>query len=62
VTVRGVRIPVRARLVDGAERDRLWGLLVAEWPAYQTYVRRAGGRNIRVFRLEPTSTEADGVS
>jgi deazaflavin-dependent oxidoreductase (nitroreductase family) len=62
VTVRGARIPVRARAVEGAERDRLWGLLVAQWPAYQTYVRRAGGRNIRVFRLEPTSAGADGVS
>ncbi|MFC6017342.1 nitroreductase family deazaflavin-dependent oxidoreductase [Plantactinospora solaniradicis] len=54
VTVAGTRVPVRAHLVDGAERDRLWQLLVAEWPAYQTYVRRAGGRDIRIFRLAPT--------
>jgi deazaflavin-dependent oxidoreductase (nitroreductase family) len=53
VTVKGASIPVRARLVTGAERDRLWRLLVAEWPAYETYVRRAGGRAIRIFRLEP---------
>jgi len=52
VTVDGRRIPVRARQATGAERDRLWRLLVAEWPAYDTYVRRAGGRDIRVFRLE----------
>ncbi|MBE1487903.1 nitroreductase family deazaflavin-dependent oxidoreductase [Plantactinospora soyae] len=54
VTVAGNRIPVRAQLVEGAERDRLWQLLVAEWPAYQTYVSRAGGRDIRIFRLDPT--------
>jgi deazaflavin-dependent oxidoreductase (nitroreductase family) len=62
VTVRGTRVPVRARLVDGAERDRLWRLLVAEWPAYQTYVRRAGGRDIRIFRLEPTPADPGPVS
>jgi deazaflavin-dependent oxidoreductase (nitroreductase family) len=54
VTVGGRRVPVRARLVTGAERDRLWGMLVAEWPAYRTYRARAGARPIRVFRLEPT--------
>ncbi|MEO3743063.1 nitroreductase/quinone reductase family protein [Plantactinospora sp. B5E13] len=53
VTVRGREIPVHGRLAEGAERDRLWRLLVGEWPAYQTYVHRAGGRDLRVFRLEP---------
>ncbi|MFB9234363.1 nitroreductase/quinone reductase family protein [Plantactinospora siamensis] len=53
VTVGGRRIPVRGRRVTGAERDRLWAMLVAEWPAYQTYARRAAGRDIVVFRLEP---------
>ncbi|MEE6261048.1 nitroreductase family deazaflavin-dependent oxidoreductase [Plantactinospora sonchi] len=53
VTVGGREIPVQGRLAEGAERDRLWRLLVAEWPAYQTYVNRAGGRELRVFRLEP---------
>lgn len=52
VTVDGRAVPVRARLVTGAERDRLWSLLVAEWPAYETYRRRAGRREIMVFRLE----------
>lgn len=55
VCLGGVRIPVRARLTSGAERDRLWRLLVEQWPAYQTYVRRAGGRNIPIFRLEPVA-------
>ncbi|MEH1013827.1 nitroreductase family deazaflavin-dependent oxidoreductase [Micromonospora sp. CPCC 206060] len=54
VAVGGRRIRVRAELATGAERDRLWRLLVTEWPAYQTYVERAGGRDIRIFRLAPT--------
>jgi deazaflavin-dependent oxidoreductase (nitroreductase family) len=53
VRVKGARIPVRARLASGAERDRLWRLLVTEWPAYQTYVERAGGRDLPIFRLTP---------
>ncbi|MEV0152253.1 nitroreductase family deazaflavin-dependent oxidoreductase [Micromonospora sp. NPDC050686] len=54
VAVKGRRVPVRAELADGAERERLWRLLVTEWPAYRTYVERAGGREIRIFRLVPT--------
>ncbi|WP_422734078.1 nitroreductase family deazaflavin-dependent oxidoreductase [Micromonospora sp. WMMD558] len=54
VDVKGRRIPVRADVAEGAERERLWQLLVTEWPAYRTYVRRAGGREIRIFRLVPT--------
>lgn len=53
VDVKGRRIPVRGELATGAERDRLWQLLVTEWPAYRTYVERAGGRDIRIFRLVP---------
>ena len=53
VTLKGAEIPVRATLATGAERERLWRLLVAAWPAYETYVERAGGRDIRVFRLTP---------
>lgn len=51
-TVDGEPVAVRARLATGAERDRLWRLLVDRWPAYETYLRRAGGRDIMVFRLE----------
>ncbi|HEX6499472.1 MAG TPA: nitroreductase/quinone reductase family protein [Micromonosporaceae bacterium] len=54
VTVDGARIPVHARAVAGAERERLWSLLVATWPAYRTYAARAAGRDIHVFRLEPS--------
>jgi deazaflavin-dependent oxidoreductase (nitroreductase family) len=43
---------VSARLVEGAERDRLWPLLTRAWPGYRGYARRAG-REIRVFVLGP---------
>ncbi|BFU46627.1 nitroreductase/quinone reductase family protein [Krasilnikovia sp. MM14-A1004] len=55
VTVGGAEHAVRARRVDGAERDRLWALLVAEWPAFPVYAERAGDRPIEMFRLEPVS-------
>lgn len=54
VDVKGRRIAVRAEVATGAERERLWRLLVTEWPAYRTYVERAGGREIQIFRLVPT--------
>lgn len=53
VTLHGRTVPVRAGLATGAERDRLWRLGLDVWPAYQTYARRAAGRDIRVFRLAP---------
>jgi deazaflavin-dependent oxidoreductase (nitroreductase family) len=62
VEVDGERIPVLASLATGADRDRLWTLLAAVWPAYDTYDRRAG-RELRVFRLTPASaTSAQGDS
>jgi deazaflavin-dependent oxidoreductase (nitroreductase family) len=53
ITLHGHTIPVRAVLVQGAERDRLFALLVEMWPAYATYAERAGNREIKVFRLVP---------
>jgi deazaflavin-dependent oxidoreductase (nitroreductase family) len=53
VTAGGRTIPVVARLATGAERDRLFAILVAIWPAYRTYEIRSGGRDMRIFRLEP---------
>lgn len=52
VTVGGRTEHVVGRLADGAERDRLWLLLSASWPAYDAYADRAG-RDIRVFVLSP---------
>jgi deazaflavin-dependent oxidoreductase (nitroreductase family) len=51
VTIDGTAIAVRATLATGAERDRLWTLVRAMWPAYDTYAARAAGRDIRIFRL-----------
>lgn len=62
VIIKGAAHAVRARLVDGQERERLWRLLVAEWPAYPDYVARAGGRDIPIFRLEPRLREPSEVA
>lgn len=51
VTLGGQERPVTAALVTGEERSRLWNLLLAVWPAYATYLKRAGGRDLRIFRL-----------
>jgi deazaflavin-dependent oxidoreductase (nitroreductase family) len=45
--------PVRARLLSGTERERAWRAATQVWPAYDTYLQRAGGRPVPVFRLEP---------
>jgi deazaflavin-dependent oxidoreductase (nitroreductase family) len=52
VEVRGRSIPVRAELAKGAQRDRLWHLVVATWPAYESYAAGTD-RKIRLFRLVP---------
>lgn len=52
LTFRGEAIAVRAELVTGEGRDRLWRLITAAWPPYEDYERRAG-RVLRVFRLVP---------
>lgn len=51
--VDGEVTPVRCRLVTEEERGELWPRFVAMWPAYDTYVERAAGRDIRVFLCEP---------
>jgi deazaflavin-dependent oxidoreductase (nitroreductase family) len=53
VTFRGRRIPVRARLLDAEEKQAVWPRLISVWPNYDAYVVRSGGRDLRVFRLEP---------
>jgi deazaflavin-dependent oxidoreductase (nitroreductase family) len=53
VNVRGDVRDVRATLLEGAEREAAWSAMVAAWPAFQDYVERSGGRELRVFRLTP---------
>jgi deazaflavin-dependent oxidoreductase (nitroreductase family) len=52
IMLAGQEIPVRAELVEGPDRSRLWELMRSQWPAYAQYEERAG-RHIRVFRLIP---------
>lgn len=54
VTRGGQRFRVRAHRLAGAERDRAWRLALRHWPAYRTYAERAEGRELYVFRLQPT--------
>ncbi|MFV0257141.1 MAG: nitroreductase family deazaflavin-dependent oxidoreductase [Acidimicrobiales bacterium] len=51
--VRGRRQPMTARRLTGAERDEAWTRMAALWPVYDRYMASAGGRELRVFRLEP---------
>ena len=51
VTAHGRSWPVRARLLAGEERERMWAVLAEHWPPYNVYAARAG-REIRVFILE----------
>lgn len=53
VTLGDREFPVRATLITGAERDRLWHLLAEVWPGYAAYAKRAAAREIRIFRLAP---------
>jgi F420H(2)-dependent quinone reductase len=53
VTFDGERHPMRARIAEGEERERLWAMAVDNYSGYATYARRAGGRVIPVVALEP---------
>ncbi|MFD7504057.1 nitroreductase family deazaflavin-dependent oxidoreductase [Streptomyces sp. NPDC059850] len=52
ISWQGRDIRVRARLLEGPERDRAWSAVVAFWPPYASYQARVS-RQIRLFRLEP---------
>ncbi len=47
---------VRAYEVQGEERDRLWELVCAGFPLYETYRRRTT-RTIPLFVLEPAESD-----
>jgi deazaflavin-dependent oxidoreductase (nitroreductase family) len=40
IEVLAERIPVRASVAEGAERERLWSLMTEVWPAYDEYQAR----------------------
>lgn len=53
VQIKGRTSHVRARLIEGEERDELWNSVLLEtWPGYEIYAARSG-RVIRIFALEP---------
>jgi F420H(2)-dependent quinone reductase len=51
--IRGRRVPVRARVVHGGERDELWRVVTDNYNGYDVYQQRAGARTIPVVVLEP---------
>jgi len=52
ITVRGRRLEVRARLLEGDEREAAWARIERQWPGYRGY-ERDSGRTVRVFMLRP---------
>jgi deazaflavin-dependent oxidoreductase (nitroreductase family) len=52
-TIDGRRRPMRARVAEGEERDRLWAMACDHYSGFATYQRRAGDRTIPVVALEP---------
>jgi deazaflavin-dependent oxidoreductase (nitroreductase family) len=53
VQVGGERLPVRARVANAEERQRLWELVVAAYRGYEDYAIRSKGREIPLVVLEP---------
>jgi len=52
VQVRGNRRPVRARVAEGSERERLWRLANGDYAGFEDY-EQLTEREIAVFVLEP---------
>ncbi|MGW1890037.1 nitroreductase family deazaflavin-dependent oxidoreductase [Streptomyces sp. NPDC002004] len=50
ISWRAQDIPVRARLLEGEEREEAWRAVLRFWPPYATYQARVE-RRIRLFRL-----------
>jgi len=51
IQVMGDRWPVRARVAEGEERERLWALMNELWPHYDEYAQKTD-REIPVVVLE----------
>lgn len=52
LTVRGLRLPMRARTATAAEKAELWTRIVAAYPGYARYQRQTS-RDIPVVVCEP---------
>jgi proline iminopeptidase len=46
------KLPVKARVAEGAERARLWKQAAVQYPPYDDYQAKAGSREIPVIVLE----------
>ncbi|RKT83396.1 deazaflavin-dependent oxidoreductase, nitroreductase family [Saccharopolyspora antimicrobica] len=55
VQIKGERFTARARTAEGAERERLWELMVELAPVYRTYYEPRTRREIPVVVLERTA-------
>ncbi len=53
VEIGGERVPMRAREVEGPEREELWALVNDNYPGYRIYQQRAAGRRIPLMVLSP---------
>ncbi len=62
IEVDGARLPVRARVAEGAERAHLWERVNDNYNGYEIYQARAAGRTIPVIVLEPGDPPAVVVS
>ena len=49
------RLSARARVAEGAERERLWKQMAETYPPYTEYQERAGARTIPVVVLDPVA-------
>ncbi|GAA2715502.1 MULTISPECIES: nitroreductase family deazaflavin-dependent oxidoreductase [Streptomyces] len=56
ISWRGRDVPVRARLLRGAEREEVWAAVLRFWPPYARYQARVE-RQIRLFRLDERAGE-----
>jgi deazaflavin-dependent oxidoreductase (nitroreductase family) len=57
VSFEGRTFEVDATLLSAEEKAAVWPKLLAVWPNYDLYTERSG-RDLRVFRLEPTDPPA----
>jgi deazaflavin-dependent oxidoreductase (nitroreductase family) len=53
VTIEGRRVPMRADIAQGEERERLWAIACDNYSGFATYQLRAGERVIPVVTLRP---------
>ncbi|MBF6054732.1 deazaflavin-dependent nitroreductase [Streptomyces eurocidicus] len=61
ISWKGRDVPVRARLLGGAERETAWAAVVRFWPPYARYQARVE-REIRLFKLVPRDVADPGAA